>query len=243
MEGNLIDNKQYGRLGDVLKRTINKDSKLSITASYFTLYAFEELKEELSKIDSLRFIYTEPTFVKNDNKNIMKKVKENENKLFGVEEELKDRCTLNQSYIARELAKWIKRKVEIKSFKNTKMNGALCHIDNVDNNVSITGATYLSCPSLGYINSTSMYLNTYEVSNSNNQKVTKTISITVEESTPSGNEPIKEETQSTPQGTGSNNTASNTNNPSTGDGGMMGYLAAASTSLGTLLFASKRKRK
>ena len=161
MEGKLIDNKQYGRVGDVLKIHIKENSKLSIIASYFTLYAFDELKEELSKIDNLRFIYTEPTFVNNDNKNIMRKIKENENKLFGVEEELKDRCTLNQSYIARELAKWIKRKVEIKALKNTKMNGALCHIESDDKNVSITGATSLSCPSLGYINSTPMYLNIY----------------------------------------------------------------------------------
>lgn len=161
MEEKLIDNKQYGRVGDVLKRNIKESSKLSITASYFTLYAFEELKKELSKIDSMRFIYTEPTFVKNDNKTIMKKIKENENKLFGVEEELKGRCTLNQSYIARELAKWVSRKVEIKTLKNTKMNGALCHIDSGDKSVSITGATSLSCPSLGYINSTPMYLNIY----------------------------------------------------------------------------------
>lgn len=161
MEEKLIDNKQYGRVGDVLKRNIKENSKLSITASYFTLYAFQELKEELSKIDSLRFIYTEPTFVKNDNKNIMKKIKENENKLFGVEEELKGRCTLNQSYIARELAKWLKKKVEIKTLKNTKMNGALCHIDSGRKSVSITGATSLSGPSLGYINSKPMYLNIY----------------------------------------------------------------------------------
>lgn len=161
MEEKLIDNKQYGRVGDVLKRNIKENSKLSITASYFTLYAFEELKEELSKIDSMRFIYTEPTFVKNDNKNIMKKIKENENKLFGVEEELRDRCTLNQSYIARELAKWVKKKVEIKALKSTKMKGALCHINNGERMVSITGAISLSCPSLGYINSTPMYLNIY----------------------------------------------------------------------------------
>lgn len=161
MEEKLIDNKQYGRVGDVLKRNIKENSKLSITASYFTLYACQELKEELSKIDSLRFIYTEPTFVKNDNKTIMKKIKENENKLFGVEEELKGRCTLNQSYIARELAKWLKKKVEIKTLKNTKMNGALCHIDSGGKSVSITGATSLSGPSLGYINSKPMYLNIY----------------------------------------------------------------------------------
>ena len=89
------------------------------------------------------------------------KIKENENKLFGVEEELKGRCTLNQSYIARELAKWVKKKVEIKTLKNTKMNGALCHIDSGGKSVSITGANSLSGPSLGYINSKPMYLNIY----------------------------------------------------------------------------------
>ena len=73
MEEKLIDNKQYGRVGDVLKRSIKENSKISITSSYFTLYAFDELKEELSKIDILRFIYTEPTFVKKKKKNIMKK--------------------------------------------------------------------------------------------------------------------------------------------------------------------------
>ena len=161
MEEKLIDNKQYGRVGDVLKKNIKKNSKLSIASSYFTLYAFEELKEELSKIDSMRFIFTEPTFVKNDDKNIMKKIKDNENKLFGIEEELKYKCTLNQSYIARELAKWVKKKVEIKTLKNTKMDGGLCHIDSADKSVSIAGATSLSCPSLGYINSTPMYLNIY----------------------------------------------------------------------------------
>ena len=50
MEEKLIDNKQYGRVGDVLKRSIKQNSKISITASYFTLYAFEALKEELSKL-------------------------------------------------------------------------------------------------------------------------------------------------------------------------------------------------
>lgn len=41
------------------------------------------------------------------------------------------------------------------------MNGALCHIDSGGKSVSITGATSLSGPSLGYINSKPMYLNIY----------------------------------------------------------------------------------
>ena len=36
MEEKLIDNKQYGKVGDVLKQSIKQNWKLSITASYFT---------------------------------------------------------------------------------------------------------------------------------------------------------------------------------------------------------------
>ena len=52
------------RLGDALASAIDDDAKLSIISSYFTVFAFGELKEELQKIDSLRFIFSEPTFIK-----------------------------------------------------------------------------------------------------------------------------------------------------------------------------------
>lgn len=171
MEEKLIDNRQNGLVGDILKRNIKENSKVSIAAAFFTLYAFDELKEELSKIDNLKFIYSEPTFVKNDNKTIMKKIKENENKIFGIEEEIKNKCILNQSYIARELAKWIKSKVEIKSLVSSKIEGSVCHIENDGKEVSITGANSISCASLGYINSSPMYLNIYTDNDDVNYKL------------------------------------------------------------------------
>lgn len=51
----LIDNKKNGRVGDVLKQNINKNSRLSIISGYFTLYAFAELKKELNKVKDIRF--------------------------------------------------------------------------------------------------------------------------------------------------------------------------------------------
>lgn len=44
-------------LGDDLKSTIEKDSKMSIVASYFSIYAYEALKKELEQIEELRFIF------------------------------------------------------------------------------------------------------------------------------------------------------------------------------------------
>lgn len=62
----LLDNKQNGKVGDELKEDIKTNSKLSIISAYFTIYAYKELKKELNKIDNLRFLFTEPTFVSED---------------------------------------------------------------------------------------------------------------------------------------------------------------------------------
>lgn len=48
---------------DNLRVTIGKESKVSIAAACFSIYAFNELKEQLKEVDELRFIFTEPSFV------------------------------------------------------------------------------------------------------------------------------------------------------------------------------------
>lgn len=46
-----------------MENTITKDSRISIAASYFSIFAFEALKKELQDIAELRFIFTSPTFI------------------------------------------------------------------------------------------------------------------------------------------------------------------------------------
>jgi len=48
---------------DNLRLTVGKGSKVSIAAACFSIYAFNELKEQLKDIDELRFIFTAPSFV------------------------------------------------------------------------------------------------------------------------------------------------------------------------------------
>lgn len=67
MSKGIIDNKQTGLVGDVIKEYITKGSKLSVAAAHFTLYAFVELKKELSQLEEFRFIFTEPAFVQGGN--------------------------------------------------------------------------------------------------------------------------------------------------------------------------------
>lgn len=45
-------------LKDDLSVEIKQGSKLSIAAACFSIYAFQELKEQLSQIEQLRFIFT-----------------------------------------------------------------------------------------------------------------------------------------------------------------------------------------
>ena len=118
----LIDNKSK-LLGDDLKREIKKDAKVRMVASYFSIYAFEALKEELSGIEELQFIFPTPTFVKQGIKeNISKERREyyipkhlRETSLYGTEFEIKLRNQLTQKAIARECAEWIRSKVRFRS--------------------------------------------------------------------------------------------------------------------------------
>ena len=59
----LLDNKKH-RVAEVLESEIREGAKLSVISAYFTMYAYEKLKDALGDIDSLRFLFVEPTFTK-----------------------------------------------------------------------------------------------------------------------------------------------------------------------------------
>ncbi|WP_345990444.1 helicase-related protein [Sulfurimonas sp. HSL1-2] len=109
--------------GDNLKKNITKNSKLKIAASCFSIYAFEALKKELEKIDSLEFIFTSPTFVPNEAIDNIKKERreffipksERERSFYGSEFEIQLKNKLTQRAIAKECAEWIKRKATFRS--------------------------------------------------------------------------------------------------------------------------------
>lgn len=168
----IVDNKQYLLAGDVIKDNIQEGAKLSIAAAYFTLYAFEELKEVINNIDSFRFIFTEPAFVKTENSYLNQKIKQNEEKIFGIDEENKYRNKLTTPYVARKIAKWIIQKGEFKSIYTTKIEGSLYHIENKDKNMLIIGGIPFSTTGLGVNNTTNNYIGTIiEEEDKNNQYI------------------------------------------------------------------------
>ena len=106
-------------LKDDLSVEIKDGSKLSIAAACFSIYAFQELKEELSSIEELRFIFTSPTFVAEKTKKEKREFYipriNRERSLYGTEFEIKLRNEMTQKAIAKECADWIKEKVTFKS--------------------------------------------------------------------------------------------------------------------------------
>ncbi|MHC2672607.1 SNF2 family DNA or RNA helicase [Bradyrhizobium diazoefficiens] len=118
----IIDNTSQ-LLGDDLKATLGKSARLKIAASCFSIYAFEALKAELAKVDSLQFIFTAPTFVTTDVTDRMRKERREffipktrrESGLYGTEFEIQLRNKLTQRAVARECVEWIRKKAIFRS--------------------------------------------------------------------------------------------------------------------------------
>ena len=104
---------------DDMEKTIKQNSKVSVAAACFSMYAYSELKKQLESIDEFRFIFTSPTFVTEKAK--MQKREfyiprlTREQSLYGTEFEIKLRNEMTQKAIAKECADWIRRKATFKS--------------------------------------------------------------------------------------------------------------------------------
>ena len=104
---------------DDLKQEIRSGSKVSIAAACFSIYAYQELKEQLSEISELRFIFTSPTFTTErapkEKREFFIPRQMRESTLCGSDFEIKLRNELTQKAIAKECADWIRQKVKFKS--------------------------------------------------------------------------------------------------------------------------------
>lgn len=153
----LIDNVNR-LLGDDLKLSIMPGSKLRIAASCFSIYAFEALKEELERIDSLEFIFTSPTFIPDEVTDKVTRERrefhipriERERSFYGTEFEIQLKNKLTQRAIAKECADWMRRKAKFRSNRSKAPMQQLACVESNGENIAYMPLQGFTAVDLGY---------------------------------------------------------------------------------------------
>lgn len=151
MKSGIRDNYMYGRVADFLLDKIQSGSALSIVSAYFTIYAYDELRDSLQGIEKLRFLFGEPSFIHGLDPT------KTESKTFQITEEgLELQNYLQQKEIAKACAEWIEKKVEIKSVRKSNfLHGKMYYIEKDGSEDAIIGSSNFTMRGLGLSKNTS----------------------------------------------------------------------------------------
>lgn len=153
----IIDNSST-ILGEELRNSLGRGSKLKIAASCFSIYAYEALKAELNKVDSVQFVFTTPTFVPSEVTDKIRKERREffipkgtqESSVYGTEFEIQLRNKLNQKAIARECAAWVRKKARFKSNTTKSAMQQFVHLDGKEGTKAYMPVSGFTAPDLGY---------------------------------------------------------------------------------------------
>lgn len=150
-------NNKTEKVGDDLKKKIKQGGRLNVAAAIFSIYGYESLKKELSKVEELRFIFTDPTFVemdKNSREQRMFEINSNYRKkaISGSDFELNLKNELKGKAIARECKKWIEDKVKFKTNTSNRYIQPQLIINNSEDNILYSGINEFSSAGFGYEN-------------------------------------------------------------------------------------------
>lgn len=152
MQYGYFDNKAKIVKDDLISN-IDKGDKVSIAASMFSMYAYQELKQQLESLDEFRFIFTSQTFTK---QRVPQEKREfyiprfkREQGLYGTEFEIRLKNELTQKAVAAECAAWIKSKAHFKSFAGDGGMNTFFAIEKSDDVVAYTPFERFTTSELG----------------------------------------------------------------------------------------------
>jgi SNF2 family DNA or RNA helicase len=139
------DNHKRGVVADFLRAKIRPGAQLSVVSAYFTIYAYDALREQLDPIDHLDFLFGEPRFITSLDPD------KTDTKAFLLEHNgLRLARRLEQKRVARDCAEWIRRKVDIKSVKQSNLlHGKMYHVANGEVEDAILGSSNFTVCGLG----------------------------------------------------------------------------------------------
>lgn len=152
------DNHKRGSVGQFLIDSITYHSDLSIVSAYFTIYAYNQLKDQLDRINHLRFLFGEPAFIK-----AIDPAKTNRRD-FRIEDDkivIPIESRLTQKAIARGCSEWLEQKAEIRSMvKPNFLHGKMYHITQASGiEKAIVGSSNFTVNGLGLGGSNNIELN------------------------------------------------------------------------------------
>jgi ERCC4-related helicase len=152
------DNRSRGSVGQFLIENIKEGADLKFVSAYFTIYAYNHLREQLDNIENLRFLFGEPTFIKS-----LDPSKKNKRD-FEIKDDklaIPTNRKLSQKAIAKDCAEWIQKKVEVKSMvKPNFLHGKLYLIENTNGvNEAAMGSSNFTVNGLGLGGSPNIELN------------------------------------------------------------------------------------
>ncbi len=125
MQTDFFDNRTR-ILKDELVNNVQVGDRVCVAAAVFSMYAYQELKEQLEGLDEFRFIYTSQAFTQQrparEKREFYIPRLSREQGLCGTDFEIRLRNELTQKAVASECADWIRRKA---AFKSCEGEGAL----------------------------------------------------------------------------------------------------------------------
>jgi phosphatidylserine/phosphatidylglycerophosphate/cardiolipin synthase-like enzyme len=140
------DNHTRGAVGDFLREQVRAGSRLAVVSAYFTIYAYEQLRDRLDGIEHMDFLFGEPRFV-----NAHRPGQERE-------EGVRDRrrragiwrtCSSSGAWRARA-RQWIRARVTIRSLRQANLlHGKMVHIANQGVDSAILGSANFTTRGLG----------------------------------------------------------------------------------------------
>jgi SNF2 family DNA or RNA helicase len=146
----ILDNKSLGNVVSELKKNISVGCTLSVISALFSLYAYNELKKELSKVAKFRLLV--PTH--GDEEGFLKNLPGNH-----LDRRLRNRLDLTR--IARECSEWLKQKCEVREVPSS-VHQNLIHLSHAssDEHLAIVGSSSFTTDGLGIVPTESHHMNT-----------------------------------------------------------------------------------
>jgi len=132
------------KVGDDIRVSLDK-ANLYIAAKRFSLYGYETLSKELSKIEKMHFIFTAPP-----------KFNEKEQRVFSLksidastyEIELKNKLT--SAHTAKKCSQWVRKKATFKALTKDAAISEMTILQSPNENALYLGIDEFSANSLGY---------------------------------------------------------------------------------------------